>query len=146
MCIRDSLESIIVTANRTLEELRDLARGLYPPLLRDQGLLVALRAQAARLNERILVEGGAIGRFPAEVEGAVYFCCIEALRSGPASATIRLVSRDGELEFSIDAPMLHLDGRFQDMEDRIAALGGSLRLSADQLTGRVPVRSLEPVA
>jgi signal transduction histidine kinase len=139
------MESLIAASNRTLEELRDLARGLYPPLLRDQGLLGALRAQAAKFKERIQVEGDGIGRFPAEVEGAVYFCCIEALRSGPASATIRLVSSHDELAFSIDAPALHLDGRFQDMEDRIAALGGTLRLSADQLTCRLPVRVLEPV-
>jgi signal transduction histidine kinase len=139
------LESLIVTANRTLEELRDLARGLYPPLLRDQGLVPALRAQARRLDERIRVEGEGIGRFPAEVEAAVYFCCVEALRTGPTSATIRLAAHDGELEFSIDMPMHHLDGRFQDMEDRIAALGGSLRNSPNQLTGRIPVRILEPV-
>jgi signal transduction histidine kinase len=139
------LESLIVTSNQTLEELRDLARGLYPPLLRDQGLLPALRAQAIKLKARIKVDGEGIGRFPAEVEGAVYFCCIEALRRSPASATIRLFSRDDELEFSIDAPALRLDGRLQDIEDRIAALGGSLRLSANQLTGRVPVRVLEPV-
>jgi hypothetical protein len=114
-------------------------------LLRDQGLLAALRAQARRLDERLRVEGEGIGRYPAEVEATVYFCCVEALRTGPASATIRLASHDGELEFSIDMPMLHLDGRFQDMEDRIAALGGSLRNSPNRITGRIPVRILEPV-
>jgi signal transduction histidine kinase len=139
------MESLIAASNRTLEELRDLARGLYPPLLRDQGLLPALRAQARRLDERIRVEGEGIGRFPAEVEAAVYFCCVEALRSGPASATIRLAAHGGELEFSIDMPMLHLDGRFQDMEDRIAALGGSLSNSPNQIIGRIPVRILELV-
>jgi signal transduction histidine kinase len=139
------MESLIAASNRTLEELRDLARGLYPPLLRDQGLLPALRAQARRLDERIRVEGEGIGRFPAEVEAAVYFCCVEALRTGPASATIRLAAHGGELEFSIDMPMLDLDGRFQDMEDRIAALGGSLSNSPNQIIGRIPVRILELV-
>ncbi len=145
------LDSLIATANRTLEELRDLARGLYPPLLRDQGLLPALRAQVAKLQARIRVDAEGIGRFPAEVEGAVYFCCLEALRSGPASASVRLVSRDDELEFSIDAPDLHLDGCLQDMEDRIAALGGTFDVNSvagvgTKITGRIPARALERVS
>lgn len=140
------LESIVVRGSRTLEDLRDLARALYPPLLRDQGLSAALRAQAAKVNHAVRIDGDGIGRFPAEVEGAVYFCCAEALRSSQGPADIRLLVRENILEFCVDAAALALDGRLQDMEDRVEALGGCLTLDHRQLTGRIPVGVLEPVA
>ena len=55
-----------------LEDLRDLARGIYPPLLADKGLMTALEAQARRAAVPTTVEADAIGRYPQDVESAVY--------------------------------------------------------------------------
>jgi signal transduction histidine kinase len=66
---------------RALEELRDLARGIYPPLLADKGLVAALEPQARRSVVPVDVEGDGIGRYPREIEAAVYFSCLEALQN-----------------------------------------------------------------
>ena len=64
-----------------LENLRDLARGIYPPLLADLGLAAALSAQASKSPVPVTVEADGIGRFPQDTEAAVYFCCLEALQN-----------------------------------------------------------------
>ena len=73
-----------------LETLRELARGIYPPLLADQGLAAALRAQAGKAPAPVEVSTDGVGRYPADIETAVYFCCMEALqnaaRHAPGSA------------------------------------------------------------
>ncbi len=70
----------------TIQELRDLAHGIYPPLLIDSGLAEALRAAAGRSPLDHRVEADGIGRYPAEVEAAVYFCCLEALQNAAKHA------------------------------------------------------------
>ena len=64
-----------------LENLRDLARGIYPPLLADLGLAAALGAQAGKSPLPVAVEADGIGRFAQDTEAAVYFCCLEALQN-----------------------------------------------------------------
>ena len=59
----------------TLEDLRDLARGIYPPLLADQGLAAALEAQARPLLAGRRGPPDSVGRYRQDVESAVYFCC-----------------------------------------------------------------------
>ena len=74
------LEELRADAQTTLTELRELAHGIYPPLLMDRGLPEALRAAANRSALATDVDAE-VGRFPAEVEAAVYFCCLEALQN-----------------------------------------------------------------
>ncbi|HXZ70038.1 MAG TPA: histidine kinase, partial [Streptosporangiaceae bacterium] len=73
-----------------LETLRELARGIYPPLLADQGLAAAVRTQAAKAPGPVEVDADGVGRYPADLETAIYFCCVEALqnaaRHAPGSA------------------------------------------------------------
>ena len=64
-----------------MENLRDLARGIYPPLLSDKGLAAALDAQARKSPVPVEVESDGIGRYPQELEAAVYFCVLEALQN-----------------------------------------------------------------
>src|SRR5205085_12582925 len=66
---------------QALEDLRDLARGIYPPLLADRGLAEALRSQVERATIDVRLEAGELGRYPQEVEAAVYFCVLEALKN-----------------------------------------------------------------
>ena len=123
-----------------LGELRDLAHGIYPPVLRDFGLQAALAAAARRCIPPAALVADGIGRYTEEVEAAVYFCCLEALQNAGkhagsgATAVIRLWERDRRLSFEIaddgvgydvdSAP--HAGQGLANMSDRIAALGGTL--------------------
>ncbi|MDP9331115.1 MAG: histidine kinase [Actinomycetota bacterium] len=137
-----------------LEDLRDLARGIYPPLLADQGLGDALDAQARRSAVPVVVEAEGIGRYPQEMEAAVYFCVLEALQNvakyaEASRATVRLRGSASELGFEVED-----DGRgfdpaatgygtgVQGMIDRLAALGGELRLISEPGSGTTVVGTL----
>ncbi len=72
--------------DRTLEEIQALGRGVYPSLLADRGLAEALRAAALRLPLAATVNPDGVGRYPAEVENAVYFCCLEAMQNASKHA------------------------------------------------------------
>jgi signal transduction histidine kinase len=147
----------------TLENLRDLARGIYPPLLADLGLVAALDAQANKSAVPVAVEADGIGRFSQDIEAAVYFCCLEALQNtakyGNATrARIRLQAQDGPLRFMVtddgtgfDARSVTLGSGLRNMTDRLAALGGRLEVQSaphdgTTVTGHLPIRaSLEAV-
>jgi signal transduction histidine kinase len=145
-----------------LETLHDLARGIYPPLLADKGLAAALETQARKSPVPITVEADGLGRYPQEAEAAVYFCVLEALQNvakyaAASRAVVRLAGSAGALEFSVTDDGAGFDtgsGGYgtglQGMADRLAALGGDLRLRSRpghgaSITGRLPVRALEPV-
>src|SRR5207342_3006600 len=109
--------------------LRDLARGIFPPLLADKGLAVALEAQARKALISTEVQADSIGRYPQEVEAAVYFCCLEALQNatkyaGASKMDLRLWERDGELVFSAAD-----DGRGFDKQ--AASVGAGLQNMSD---------------
>jgi signal transduction histidine kinase len=137
-----------------LEDLRDLARGIYPPLLADQGLGAALEAQARRSPVPVAVEPEGVGRYAQEAEAAVYFCVLEALQNvakyaEASSATVRLRASAGELRFEVED-----DGRgfdpaatgfgtgVQGMVDRLAALGGELEVLSEPGRGTTVVGTL----
>ena len=121
-----------------LDDLRDLARGIYPPLLADKGLAAALEAQARKAAVATTVDVDGIGRYPQEVEAAVYFCALEALQNvakyaEASSASVRLTQRDGDLVFQIeddgrgfDAAVAGRGSGLQGMADRLDAIGGTL--------------------
>ena len=151
------LEQLEGDVTDALENLRELARGVYPPLLADQGLTAAIEAQSRRSSVPVRVEANGIGRYPQELETAVYFCTLEALQNAAKYAeaseiVVRLLEEDGELVLSI-----HDDGRgfdrvatplgsgLQNMADRLAALGGTLAVRSrpgggTTIEGRLPVR------
>jgi signal transduction histidine kinase len=133
------LEQLRGDVQATLSELRELAHGIYPPLLRDRGLSEALRAAANRATLPTTVEVLDGARYDSEVEAAVYFCCLEAVQNAGkhAGAGARIavtVGRDGDaLWFEIvdDGAGFDLgsvgDGQgFVNMRDRLGALGGEL--------------------
>ena len=89
-----------------LEQVRSLARGVYPSLLADRGLREALRAAALRNPVRTTVDMDGIGRYRPEVEAAVYFCCLEAIQNAMKHAggveTISIsLAEDGDLRFEV---------------------------------------------
>src|SRR6202035_2076072 len=75
------LQQLKNDADEALETLRDLARGIYPPLLADKGLLTAIQAQARKATLPVTVEADGIGRYPQDTEAALYFCILEALQN-----------------------------------------------------------------
>jgi signal transduction histidine kinase len=143
-------------AHDALENLRDLARGIYPPLLADQGLAAALGAQARKVSIPVAVEPDGIGRYPEETEAAVYFSCLEALQNvtkyaGASRATVRLAQADGTLTFEVsddgrgfDPGVVGHGTGLQGIADRLASLGGELDVRSaigdgTTVAGRLPV-------
>ncbi|MGH2573481.1 MAG: sensor histidine kinase [Actinomycetota bacterium] len=141
-----------------LENLRDLARGIYPPLLADQGLTAALEAQARKTPVAVTIETDGIGRYAQEIEAATYFCCLEALQNvakyaEASKATVRIIDEEGWLSFVVaddgagfDPAETPLGTGLQGMADRVQALGGTLEVRSrpgegTTLTGRIPTRS-----
>jgi len=100
------LTDLRTETGEALESLRDLARGIYPPLLADKGLAAALESQARKGSVPTEVRSEGIGRYPPDVESAVYFCALEALNNvakyaGATRAEVRLAQTDGELTFEV---------------------------------------------
>jgi signal transduction histidine kinase len=143
-------------ADEALETLRDLARGIYPPLLADKGLAVALESQARKATLPVTVEADGVSRYPQDIEAAVYFCCLEALQNvqkyaRATQASIRLGERDGMLLFEVDDDGQGFDldttprgSGLTNMSDRLDALGGRVVVDSQpgngtQLVGTMPI-------
>ncbi len=126
-----------------LAEVRSLAQGIYPPVLADGGLEDAVRAIARRGTVPVRVTTRGLGRYPPEVEAAVYFCCLEALQNvakhAPGARAVSLtVVDDGGLRFEVrdDGPGLAggppSGGQgLTNMRDRLAAVGGELTIDSE---------------
>jgi signal transduction histidine kinase len=134
--------------DRTLDELRDVARGVTPPLLADHGVGAALEAVARRAPVKVSVYDAGIGRPPQEVESAIYFCCVECLQNavkhaGPdALVSIRLGRADREVRFSIeddgagfDPATIERGAGLANLATRVAAVGGRLLVEAREGAG-----------
>jgi signal transduction histidine kinase len=143
-------------ADEALETLRDLARGIYPPLLADKGLAAALESQARKATVPVAVYTDGVGRYPQEIEAAVYFCCLEALQNvqkyaSARRASVSLMEADGFLTTSVhddgagfDPSTARKGSGLQNMEDRLDALGGTIEIQAAPgagatVTVRLPV-------
>jgi len=138
-----------------MENLRDLARGIYPPLLADQGLVAALDAQARKASIPVEIQANGIGRYRQDIEAAVYFCTLEALQNVAKYAqasrvTVTLESDDGEVLFTVSDDGVGFDpattrrgSGLTNMADRLSTLGGTVEIRSapgegTTVSGRLP--------
>lgn len=140
---RELLDEMDSGVRSSIAELRSLAHGIYPPLLRDTGLGTALSAAARRSPVRVTVSARLSRRHPADVESAVYFSCLEAMQNAakygegsPVTVTV-IDDADGALRFEVadqgpgfDPATVSRGAGLTNMADRIGAIGGTLELHA----------------
>ena len=151
------LEQLKGDADEALETLRDLARGIYPPLLAEKGLAAALESQARKATLPVTVDAGGIARYPQDVEATVYFCVLEALQNvqkyaSASQVNIRLrVVDESFLRFEVvddgrgfDVATATRGAGLTNMQDRLDAVGGRLDITSEPahgstIAGSVPV-------
>jgi signal transduction histidine kinase len=154
--VRSTLQELKADADAALETLRDLARGIYPPILADQGLRAALESQARKATIPISIEADALERYTPDVEATIYFCVLEALQNtqkyaGASRAIVRVGVTDGSLRFEVEDDGTGFDlatarkgTGLTNIADRLDALGGRLDIDARlghgcRLRGSLPI-------
>jgi signal transduction histidine kinase len=157
--IREMLVQLQAETGEALDTVRELARGIYPPLLASDGLAVALRSQADKATLPVAVEADGLGRYAQEAEAAVYFCVLEALQNvqkyaRATRATVTLRVEDGTLTFVVaddgggfDPATTPRGSGTQNMADRLGALDGTVEVGSEPgagttVSGSIPVEPL----
>jgi signal transduction histidine kinase len=141
----------------TVEQLRELAHGLYPPLLASDGLYAALESVARHSSMPVTVDGDGMNRAPRPIESAAYFCCLEALQNatkhaGPdANVSIHVHMSEDALRFRVSDDGVGFDPEavrpgygLINLRDRIDALGGRVEVTSapgqgTTVQGRIPL-------
>ena len=154
---RKRLVEIARSVEDALSEVRYVAHGLHPPLLAASGLPTALRALHHQATSPPEIDADGIGRYPPDIESAVYYCCLEASQNATkhggrgVNVRIALAEEDGHLTFRIvdDGPGFTAGAApglgLQSMKDRVGALGGQLTIATapgrgTTISGSVPLR------
>jgi signal transduction histidine kinase len=144
-----------------LDEVRSLARGIYPAPLADRGLVEALRAAALLSVLPTTVLAAGVGRYPREIETAAYFCCLEALQNvtkhaREATAVVVDLSDNGALRFEVRDDGVGFDPLtvthgvgITSMRDRVAAVGGQVTIQSrpghgTRVTATIPLDGASP--
>jgi len=158
---RERLLALTESLDTALAQVREVAHGLYPPLLAASGLPAALRHIQEHRNSPTQVDAVGVGRYAPEIESAVYYCCSEAIQNATKHGgrgvvvSVSLVEEDGRLTFRVvdDGPGFS-SGEvrgwgLQNMEDRLGALGGRLTIATSPgrgttISGQVPLRPASP--
>ena len=141
----------------TIKELRELAHGIYPPLLVDSGLGEALKAVANRSPLDVDLDTEGIDRYGRDLEAAIYFCCLEAMQNAAKHApdariNIRVWEESGGLLFEVrdngpgfDVARAKGGHGYMNMMDRLGAIGGAVRWESEigrgtTIRGSVPLQ------
>ena len=149
------LEAVGRHMDEVLQTLRDFARGIYPAVLQERGLADALRSAAAGSPAQVSIRAFDVGRYPQDVEVAIYFCCLEALQNVAKHAgadvpvTVKLSQRGRRVYFEVrdfgcgfDMADARRGSGLTNMQDRIEALGGRLVISSSPGRGATVKGSL----
>jgi signal transduction histidine kinase len=152
----EMLGDLVGAVQETIQELRELAHGIYPPLLVDAGLGEALRAVAGRSPLDIDLQTEGLARYGGDLEAALYFCCLEALQNAGkhapnAHVVVRVWEESGALLFEVVDDGPGFDARtatrghgYTNMADRLGAIGGAVRWDSSpgegtRIRGSVPL-------
>lgn len=127
-------------ATVTIETITNLSRGIYPSLLVDEGLEAALRTAISRSPLPVELIVADLGRYPAGVEAAAYFCALEALQnaakhSAAKAVHLGLTGSPGVLEVTVQDDGSGFDlgatrggAGLVNMRDRVESAGGTLTI------------------
>jgi signal transduction histidine kinase len=151
------LRELRLELDEAVEELRELAHGLYPPLLASDGLVAALAATARRSAIPVTIEEIGMTRAPRSIESTAYFCCLEALQNAAkhagadARAAVELRMEGGSLYFSVrddgagfDSGVMRPGYGLINLRDRLNALGGDASVTScpgagTTVSGHIPL-------
>lgn len=156
------LESTTVDTERTIDALREFARGVYPSVLETEGLAAAISAQSQNLPLPVTVHAAGLGRHERPVESAVYFSVLEALQNvakhaAATSAHVALHDDSHALRFEVsddgrgfDPASVVWGSGLANLTDRLDALDGVLDVDSSPgqgttVSGSVPTRTAEMV-
>jgi signal transduction histidine kinase len=150
------LESLRDELRVAHDELRNLAQGVYPPVLTEHGLEAAMQSAADRCPVPVTVALDHVGRHHPDVEAALYFCCVEALQNAAKHSRARSIRMACGLDGAIlwisvaddgvgfDAATAPGGRGIVNIGDRLGAIGGQLEVTATR-DGGVVVRGSVPV-
>ena len=126
-------------ATEAVATLVRLSRGIYPPLLEEQGVGAALRSVIAGSGREITVVEHGVARYPATVEAAAYFSCLEALQNAAKHAAastigVTLTGTSSGLELTVEDDGAGFDpastpegSGLANIRDRVESVGGTVR-------------------
>jgi signal transduction histidine kinase len=141
-------------AHRAIEIFSSLSSGIYPRLLSSDGLVPALRSAVTTSPIPVTVDTDDMGRLPAPIEAALYFCCMEAVQnaakhSNAAAVTVRLseerevwrlvVTDDGTGFDQSKVGADGVDGGLMNLRDRLDSVRGTLTVKSLVGTGTTVV-------
>jgi signal transduction histidine kinase len=146
-----TLRDASLDAQRALENVQELARGIHPAVLTDRGLVEAVRERAVRMTVPVTVRIDGVvlgGRFGFELERAAYFFVSEALANVLKHAQadrveVRLASEHERLLVEVEDDGCGFDASrakrsgLRGLQDRIETLGGRLELRSRPGNGTV---------
>lgn len=157
--LREQLDVLGREVDAAVRSLRDLTRGLHPPILEQSGVAAALRAHVRDLPTAVSVRANGVHRYQRGVEGAVYFACLEAIQNatrhsgarhvtvelGEDSTGLRFTVRDDGIGFDLDR--VSAGAGLTNIDDRMSALGGRARIDSapghgTTVSGDVPAQPL----
>jgi signal transduction histidine kinase len=164
--IAERLNRLGADVQLAIDEMRALARGVFPHTLNEFGPVAALRETARSAPIPTNVRAGNVGRHPHEIERAVYFCCLEALQNtykhatSATSATVTIGVRGRQIGFEVtdngsgfDPAIAPSGAGLKNIRDRVAALDGSVAVDSalghgTRVTGAIPLTATpnQPVA
>lgn len=159
--LRGQLDDLGREVDAAIRSLRELARGLHPPILEQSGIAAALRAHTRDLPVLVSVDVDGVGRYDPAGESAAYFSCLEAVqnavRHGGARRVEVTIDGDGAgLNFVVrddgngfDSDRVVYGAGLANIDDRISALGGQTRIetapgAGTRVSGRIPARATSP--
>jgi signal transduction histidine kinase len=153
--LREQLDVAARETGEAIRELRELARGIHPAILEDEGLAAAIAALARRVGIPVEVRVTLNRRLPRLVESTAYFTIAEALtntqrhaRASRALVSVNEADATLELEVTDDGVGGAAVGRgsgLRGLADRVMALGGTFDVAANaergtRLRATIPIR------